>query len=164
MRIAQKPEDKPQPRTMEQLIQDIFGGLASLQNVLYRKSASQKELQRVWDDTLLLAKAWHDGQGMLGASLSMNADITQQRDAAIKAVTEKRREWIDFAERQGRRVVAAGVTLDKEGIDEAAVRAEHGDNEHAQEYLAALVLVDAHTKLWTPAAEEAKVEPAAVEV
>lgn len=123
MRIAQKPEDKPQPRTMEQLIQDIFGGLASLQNVLYRKSASQKELQRVWDDTLLLAKAWHDGQGMLGASLSMNADITQQRDAAIKAVTEKRREWIDFAERQGRRVVAAGVTLDKEGIDEAAVLA-----------------------------------------
>jgi len=123
VRIAQKPEDKPQPRTMEQLIQDIFGGLASLQNVLYRKSASQKELQRVWDDTLLLAKAWHDGQGMLGASLSMNADITQQRDAAIKAVTEKRREWIDFAERQGRRVVAAGVTLDKEGIDEAAVLA-----------------------------------------
>ncbi len=33
---------------------------------------------------------------------------------------------------------------------EHAVRAEHGDNEHAQEYLAALVLIDAHAKLWTP--------------
>jgi PPE-repeat protein len=26
----------------------------------------------------------------------------------------------------------------------------HGDNEHAQEYTAALVLIDAHTRLWTP--------------
>ena len=37
--------------------------------------------------------------------------------------------------------------------DEFAARlAEtHGDNEHAQEYTAALVLIDMHAKLWTPA-------------
>jgi len=27
----------------------------------------------------------------------------------------------------------------------------HGDNEHEQEYTAALVLIDMHAKLWTPA-------------
>ena len=29
----------------------------------------------------------------------------------------------------------------------------HGDNEHADEYRAALVLIDAHARIWTPAAE-----------
>ena len=32
----------------------------------------------------------------------------------------------------------------------------HGDNKHAQEYAAALVLIDAHAKLWAPAAEVAQ--------
>ena len=32
----------------------------------------------------------------------------------------------------------------------------HGANEHAQEYTAALVLIDMHAKLWTPAAELAQ--------
>ena len=31
----------------------------------------------------------------------------------------------------------------------------HGDNEHADEYRAALVLIDAHARIWTPAAEAA---------
>ena len=29
----------------------------------------------------------------------------------------------------------------------------HGNNNHAQEYTAALVLIDMHAKVWTPAAE-----------
>ena len=32
----------------------------------------------------------------------------------------------------------------------------HGDSEHAQEYTAALVLIDAHSMLWTPATEPAQ--------
>ena len=30
----------------------------------------------------------------------------------------------------------------------------HGDNEHAQEYMAALVLIDAHVKIWIPKSED----------
>jgi hypothetical protein len=33
---------------------------------------------------------------------------------------------------------------------EIALSAKHGDNEHGQEYRAALVLIDKHTELWTP--------------
>lgn len=33
----------------------------------------------------------------------------------------------------------------------------HGENEHAQEYTAALVLIDKHAELWTPAVVEQKV-------
>ncbi len=31
---------------------------------------------------------------------------------------------------------------------------DHGANEHGDEYRAALVLIDAHARLWTPAAQE----------
>ena len=34
----------------------------------------------------------------------------------------------------------------------------HGDNEHAQEYTAALLLIDAHARLWAPTAEFAQAE------
>lgn len=110
-----------QTRTMAQVVNDVLNNLGALQNVLYAKSASQRELSAVWADVQILLRALEDGDEMLAAALSMNADITAQRDAAIKMVVEKRREWIAFAERQGRRVVAAGATLDKEGIDEQAV-------------------------------------------
>lgn len=111
-----------QTRTMAQVVDDILNHLAGIQNVLYAKSASQRELNAVWTDVQILLRALEDGDEMLAAALSMNADITAQRDAAIKMVVEKRREWIEFAERQGRRVVAAGVTLDKDGIDGEAVQ------------------------------------------
>jgi hypothetical protein len=112
-----------QTRTMAQVVEDILNHLAGIQNVLYAKSASQRELSAVWADVQILLRALEDGDEMLAAALSMNADITAQRDAAIKMVVEKRREWITFAEKQGRRVVAAGATLDKEGIDGEAVQA-----------------------------------------
>ena len=34
------------------------------------------------------------------------------------------------------------------------VETEHGTNEHGQEYRAAIVLIEAHAKLWTPIAEK----------
>ena len=42
-------------------------------------------------------------------------------------------------------------------IDEfaAAVKETHGDNEYAQEYAAALVLINKHVELWTPKVEAA---------
>ena len=33
------------------------------------------------------------------------------------------------------------------------VRETHSDNQHGREYAAALVLIDAHVAIWTPAAE-----------
>ena len=32
----------------------------------------------------------------------------------------------------------------------AKLEAKHGDNEHAEEYLAALLMIDAHARIWTP--------------
>ena len=44
----------------------------------------------------------------------------------------------------------------------AALDVEHGDNEHGQEYRAALVLIDKHAELWTPVVEVATEEAAEV--
>ena len=35
------------------------------------------------------------------------------------------------------------------------VRSQHGENSHAQEYTAALELIQSHARLWTPATEPA---------
>ena len=43
---------------------------------------------------------------------------------------------------------------------ETKLQAEHGDNEHAQEYRAALALIDVHAKLWMTAAAPAATEAA----
>ena len=40
------------------------------------------------------------------------------------------------------------------------LQAEHGDDQHAQEYRAALALIEAHAKLWTPKATAQEVEAA----
>ena len=50
-------------------------------------------------------------------------------------------------------MIRAGCFFDTRAQFELALDAEHGDNEHGQEYRAALVLIDAHAKLWTPATE-----------
>jgi hypothetical protein len=51
-------------------------------------------------------------------------------------------------------MIRAGCFFDTRDQFELAVTAEHGDNEHAQEYRAALVLIDKHAELWTPKVEE----------
>ncbi len=50
-------------------------------------------------------------------------------------------------------MIRSGCFFDTRTQFELALDAEHGDNEHGQEYRAALVLIDAHAKLWTPATE-----------
>ena len=57
-------------------------------------------------------------------------------------------------------MIRTGCFFDTRSQFELKLDEEHGDNEHAQEYRAALVLVDMHAKLWTPA-EEAKREEVA---
>ena len=50
-------------------------------------------------------------------------------------------------------MIRAGCFFNTRAQFEIALDAEHGDNEHGQEYRAALVLIDAHAKLWMPAQE-----------
>jgi hypothetical protein len=120
--MTSKATIQPQEtRSQEELLTDVFNRLAGIQNVLYAKSAPQTELHKVWKDVQTLAAALKDANVMLAGALSMSATMQQQRDEAIKAVQKNRAEWISFAEKQGRRVLAAGITLDRDGIDEAAV-------------------------------------------
>ena len=44
---------------------------------------------------------------------------------------------------------------------EAKCTVTHGDNQHAQEYAAALVLIECHAKLWTPDASASQTEATA---
>jgi hypothetical protein len=52
-------------------------------------------------------------------------------------------------------MVQAGCFFDTRVKFELALDAEHGDNDHGQEYRAALALIDKHAELWTPAVEAA---------
>jgi hypothetical protein len=48
-------------------------------------------------------------------------------------------------------MVQVGCFFDTRDKFELAIDAEHGDNDYGQEYRAALVLIDKHAELWTPA-------------
>jgi hypothetical protein len=47
-------------------------------------------------------------------------------------------------------MIRAGCFFGTREKFEIALSAKHGDNEHGQEYRAALVLIDKHTEFWTP--------------
>ena len=50
-------------------------------------------------------------------------------------------------------MIRAGCFFDTRIKFELALEKKHGDNIHAQEYRAALVLIDKHAQLWTPAVD-----------
>ncbi len=52
-------------------------------------------------------------------------------------------------------MVRAGCFFGTRDGFEAAVNKTHGDSAHGREYVAALALIDAHARLWTPAKEAA---------
>ena len=58
-------------------------------------------------------------------------------------------------------MVRAGCFFGARDEFAAAVDREHGDSIHGDECRAALVLIDAHARLWTPAQEPAIQEAAA---
>ena len=60
-------------------------------------------------------------------------------------------------------MIRAGCFFDTRDRFELRIVETHGDNEHAQEYRAALALIDAHAKLWPAGAvDAAKMEAAEV--
>ena len=46
-------------------------------------------------------------------------------------------------------MIRAGCFFDTRSEFELALNAEHGNNKYAQEYRAALILIDKHAELWT---------------
>ena len=56
-------------------------------------------------------------------------------------------------------MIQAGCFLGTRSKFELQLASTHGDNKHAQEYRAALVLIDKHAELWTPKVDA--VEPVA---
>ena len=50
-------------------------------------------------------------------------------------------------------MIRAGCFFDTRDQFEFAIAVKHGKNMYAQEYIAALVLIDMHAQLWTPAVE-----------
>ena len=54
-------------------------------------------------------------------------------------------------------MIRAGCFFDTRAQFELALNAKHEQNEHGQEYRAALVLIDKHAELWTPKVETAEV-------
>ena len=58
-------------------------------------------------------------------------------------------------------MIRAGCFFDTREKFELELAATHRDNQHAQEYLAALALIDKHSYLWTPKAVEPVAEVAA---
>ena len=56
-------------------------------------------------------------------------------------------------------MIRAGCFFDTRAKFELQLASTHGDNQHAQEYRAALVLIDKHAELWTPKVDA--VEPVA---
>ena len=56
-------------------------------------------------------------------------------------------------------MIRAGCFFDTRAKFEFRLASTHGDNQHAQEYRAAMVLIDKHAELWTPKVDA--VEPVA---
>ena len=52
-------------------------------------------------------------------------------------------------------MIRAGCFFGTRAEFEIKLTSEHGDNEHSQEYRAALMLIDKHAELWTPKSETA---------
>ena len=69
--------------------------------------------------------------------------------------------FVAYITDKGLRLRAGCFFGSKEGF-ESKLDEEHGNNEHATEYRAALALIDKHAELWTPAITEQSEEEKAV--
>lgn len=94
-----------------------------------------------------LAGAFLDGATLAGATLVGARPILQ-----IGQIGSRSDYLLSFITDAGV-MVRVGCFFGTRDEFAARVESEHGDNVHGREYRAALVLIDAHAALWTPAAE-----------
>lgn len=100
------------------------------------------------------ARAYLGGAYLGGAYLDELKLVGQRPVVAIGPIGSRNDYLMSFLPDKGI-YLRAGCFFGTVDEFTTALAREHGTNEHAQEYTAALVLIECHAKLWTPATEEA---------
>jgi len=96
------------------------------------------------------------GAYLSGANLSGGLKLAGTRPYfSIGPIGSRYDNLVAYITEQGLRLQAGCFFGTREEFV-AKLDAEHGDNEHGKEYRAALVMVDAHVSIWTPAEEAAE--------
>jgi len=134
---------------------NLFGADLSKAD-LSRANLSRAELSGADLSGATLSEANLSRATLSGADLSKakvrNLTLTGPRPfLAIGPIGSKSRTVFAWLTESGLRI-QAGCFFGNRDEFTAQLSKTHGDNEHAQEYTAALVLIDAHAKLWAPAA------------
>ena len=97
-----------------------------------------------------LARANLDGANLAGANLDGEEKLTGERPIIQIGPIGSRCAYLVAYLTDGGIRIRAGCFFGTKKEFVAKVKETHGDNEHAQEYKAALKLIDLHAKLWTP--------------
>jgi uncharacterized protein YjbI with pentapeptide repeats len=109
-----------------------------------------------------LSGAYLRGADLRGADLR-GADLSDKKLAGARPFIQigpigSRSDYLQAFITDKGVMIRAGCFFDTRDRFEAQLAATHGMNEHGQEYMAALALIDTHAKLWAP---KAKAEPIA---
>ena len=98
-----------------------------------------------------LAGANLNGAYLAGAYLA-GADLAGERPIfQVGPIGSRSAYLVAYLTEQGV-MLKTGCFIGSVESFKANLQAEHGDNQHAQEYRAALDLIDVHARLWTPSA------------
>ena len=101
-----------------------------------------------------LAGAYLSGAYLSGADLEGGEKLIGERPLLqIGPIGSAARYFVAYNTDKGLRL-RTGCFFGSREQFEARLSTTHGDNLHAQEYRAALALIDAHARLWTPDASE----------
>ena len=101
-----------------------------------------------------LAGAYLRGANLSGAKVSGLTLIGVRPVLAIGPIGSESRTVFAWLTDAGLRI-EAGCFFGSRDEFTTQLQHTHGDNQHADEYRAALHLIDAHARIWTPAAEAA---------
>ena len=101
-----------------------------------------------------LSGAYLSGAYLSGADLEGGEKLIGERPLLqIGPIGSAARYFVAYNTDKGLRL-RTGCFFGSREQFEARLSTTHGDNLHAQEYRAALALIDAHARLWTPDASE----------
>ena len=90
------------------------------------------------------------GANLSGANLSGAKKLTGPRPFMSIGPIGSRCDYLSAFITDSGVMIQAGCFFETRAKFETAVIAEHGNNNHAREYLAALTLIDCHSAIWTP--------------
>ena len=95
------------------------------------------------------------GANLCGADLGGGKKLVGDRPVLTIGPIGSRSDYLQAYVTDAGVMVRAGCFFGARDEFEAAVKKTHGDRAHGREYVAALALIDAHARLWTPAKEAA---------